>query len=308
MNQLLPTVSVIIPAYNASLTIKQAIQSVVNQKEIEVEIIVVDDASTDQTLEQLKSVDSYSILKIFEQEKNKGPSAARNLALQKASKDWLAVLDSDDWFENERLSVLVNLAIIHDLDVIADDQRLIEGSNSSHTKLRSDSLKLLSWAVDPLRIDMDLLLNNIGLGIVQPVIRRDFLVRHQICYRDEKWYGEDFRLLYDLLRCGARMAVIGKPLYNARIHSSSLTADRVKMFSGMKQVLQDIEQELLKFRRDDWLQSVRKAVAQAEETIAYGSVMDPLKKGQILKAMNALLSNPYFPGQFAKRMLKKLLS
>ena len=298
------SVSVIVAAFNAEETIYQAVSSVFDQVDCDIELIVVDDRSTDSTVARLNSIIDPRV-RVIRQLENKGPSAARNRALNEATKDWVAVLDADDWFDKDRLSVLTRMAILHDLDVIADDQYLVK-LNEREKTIRSASLDFDLSDVEPRLIDIEVLLNNPGLGIIQPVIRRDFLVRYGIKYQDHNWYGEDFRLLYDLLRCGARMAIIGKPLYHVRIHSSSLTANRVKMFSGMKRMLEDIEQDLKDSGRVELLEPVRKAIAQAEETVAYGSVMDPLKQGQLLKALNALRLNPRFIAQFSDRMQRKI--
>ncbi len=91
-------VAVIIPAYNSDATICQAITSALMQDEAS-EVIVIDDASTDNTFVNAKNSDDGSgRLKIWRFEKNLGPSAARNFAVSKAQSRWIAVLDSDDYF------------------------------------------------------------------------------------------------------------------------------------------------------------------------------------------------------------------
>ena len=94
-----PLVSVIIPTYNRSHTIKRAIDSVLNQNYQNKEIIVVDDGSTDNTEAALRSYRGK--IRALKQT-NKGPSSARNYGIREAKGEYIAFLDSDDeWVENK---------------------------------------------------------------------------------------------------------------------------------------------------------------------------------------------------------------
>ncbi len=94
-------VSIIIPTYNRGWIIEEAIESVLAQNFIDFELIVVDDGSTDNTLEILNSYrDDITVLR----QNNKGVSAARNRGLSEASGRFIAFLDSDDLWLPEKLS------------------------------------------------------------------------------------------------------------------------------------------------------------------------------------------------------------
>jgi len=94
-------ISVIIPTYNRKKYIKRAMDSVIRQSYKPFEIIVIDDGSTDGTYELIKQ--SYSSSEIsLEKQINNGVSSARNKGVKLANGDWIAFLDSDDeWFENK---------------------------------------------------------------------------------------------------------------------------------------------------------------------------------------------------------------
>lgn len=96
-------VSVVIPAYNREKTIEKAIASVLNQTVKPLEVIVVDDKSTDSTVEIVQSLcKEYSIIKLICLKKNSGAQAARNCGIKAAKGEWIAFLDSDDeWLENK---------------------------------------------------------------------------------------------------------------------------------------------------------------------------------------------------------------
>lgn len=100
MEKLAP-VSVIIPSYNrAGGFLEKAIGSVLAQKGVKFEVLVVDDGSTDATQAVLESYEGR--VRTLCQE-NKGPAAARNLGIREASHDLLAFLDSDDWWAKDKL-------------------------------------------------------------------------------------------------------------------------------------------------------------------------------------------------------------
>lgn len=95
------SVSVIIPVYNSEKWLRECIDSVLSQTIKPVEIIVVNDGSTDKSLELLKN--NYDrLVKILNQE-NRGAAAARNFAAKVAKGEWLAFLDSDDTWDREKL-------------------------------------------------------------------------------------------------------------------------------------------------------------------------------------------------------------
>lgn len=93
-----PLVSVIIPTYNRAHTLGRALQSVLNQTYNNYEIIVIDDGSTDDTLLTLTDFPSVQYIK----QDNRGVSAARNVGIEQANGEWIALLDSDDeWIPNK---------------------------------------------------------------------------------------------------------------------------------------------------------------------------------------------------------------
>lgn len=109
-----PLVSVVVPAYNAALTIRTALASVDAQGRDDIETIVVDDASRDATPQILRDEferrPGYTILL---QARNAGPAAARNAAVARARGVWVAFLDGDDAWLPDRLGVQLALAAQH---------------------------------------------------------------------------------------------------------------------------------------------------------------------------------------------------
>ena len=100
-----PSVSVIMPAFNADQFITEAILSILNQSfDKEIEIIVVDDNSTDNTKEIVKSLGrEHNEIVLLDNKRSKGPSGARNTGLLEARCDFIAFLDADDLWTNNHL-------------------------------------------------------------------------------------------------------------------------------------------------------------------------------------------------------------
>jgi glycosyltransferase involved in cell wall biosynthesis len=105
-----PTVSVIVPAYNAARYITDCLESISRQRgNIPLEIIVVDDGSTDGTRDK---VDAFGRARLIKQE-NAGPSAARNRGIEEAAGDYVAFLDSDDLWAEDKLAVQMEIFRTH---------------------------------------------------------------------------------------------------------------------------------------------------------------------------------------------------
>lgn len=116
----MPTVTVIIPVYNREKTIRRALDSVLSQTLPVHEIILVDDGSTDQTIDIINSYD-VPVIKLICHEKNAGASAARNTGIQAATGKYIAFLDSDDcWMEN-KLEAQMAFIVRYGYDVCCTD-------------------------------------------------------------------------------------------------------------------------------------------------------------------------------------------
>ena len=111
-------VSVIVPAYNASEYIRKCLDSLVNQTLEDIEIIVVNDGSTDNTLDILKE---YKDSIILIDQKNKGVATTRNIGISKAKGQYIAFVDSDDYVDKKMFEILYNEAISNDYDMVCCD-------------------------------------------------------------------------------------------------------------------------------------------------------------------------------------------
>ena len=111
-------ISVIVPVYNCEDYIEESIKSILNQSFKDIEVICVDDGSTDDSLNILKELSMQDTrLKVFTQE-NQGSSVARNNALEKVSGDYIYFFDADDYIVDDCLEKVYSNAINNDSDIV----------------------------------------------------------------------------------------------------------------------------------------------------------------------------------------------
>lgn len=131
-----PTFSVIIPLYNKERIIELSVKSVLNQSFKDFELIIVDDGSTDNSLNVVKAINDDRI-RIIEQE-NGGPSKARNTGAKFANGKWIVFLDADDELTDTALELFSNLACAHpDADII-NCSSLIRYSDRVHLQTQNE--------------------------------------------------------------------------------------------------------------------------------------------------------------------------
>lgn len=225
-----PNVVVVIAAWRAHRTIARAVASALAQPEV-AEVVVVDDFSSDNgaTVTAARAADDGSgRLLIIELKQNGGPSRARNAALSASRSPWICILDSDDFMEPGRIAALL-LAAREGHDFVADDlMQVPEGGDRSQRRAL-----WFDGPAAPLDISFEYFVRaNIPhpsrprreLGFLKPMMRRDFLTRHGLRYREDMRLGEDYDLYARALALGARFRLIPSAGYISVMRGDSLSA------------------------------------------------------------------------------------
>ncbi|WP_309472836.1 glycosyltransferase family 2 protein [Nostoc sp. ATCC 53789] len=301
-----PKVSVIIPAYNTEAYIAKSIESALEQTLNDIEVIIVDDGSSDQTVEIAKSFTDQRIKLIVNQE-NLGASVARNRALRAARGEWVAVLDSDDWYAPERLEKLVFLAEKTNADMIADDLYLIQdGATSPWSTLIEESGERIN---EVFQVDIVYFVETdvygqpgLHLGLSKPLFKREFLLKHGIRYDEEIRMGQDFWLDMKCLIKGARFFIEPKPYYFYRSRPGSLVyqSPLPRLNQYCKTTTSFMQQEVVK-KNPALMQALYNNLEVYKKHLAYFQVVIPIKQKKWLTALTEIGKNPYFFFDFITR-------
>jgi len=233
MNSRMPLVSVIIPTYNSSQFVAQAVSSVLDQTYHRYEIIVVDDGSTDKTrtvLEQFRDKIKYVC------QENRGPSSARNAGIKVARGEYVAFLDSDDLWTPNKLEVQVAFLGCHPHIglVFSDIERFGQGK-AVRQSLAEEVFGPTILSEIPVRKAFAKLVQVNYIPTPTVMMRKE-------CFKTVGLFDENLRCVEDRdmwLRIAAYfdVAYIPSVLCKRRLHSSNISKDNEVAFYSRFEVL-----------------------------------------------------------------------
>jgi succinoglycan biosynthesis protein ExoO len=211
-----PEVSIVMANYNGSRWLNDAIRSVQAQTLTNWELLIADDASTDDSLQILHAAAAGDPrIIVLPAQRNQGPSGARNRALSAARGQWVTIVDSDDMIAPGRLAALVEAAHRDTANIVADDLRIVDEDGSATPRtLLTLSAKRNCDAID--------LVKNAGeLGYLKPMFDRRVI--EGLRYDEHLRVGEDFDFLLRALAASGSMTVYPELGYLYRQRTSSLS-------------------------------------------------------------------------------------
>jgi glycosyltransferase involved in cell wall biosynthesis len=217
------------PAWRAEGFVGEAIASALAQTLQDIEVIVVDDASPDGTWEAVQGwARRDRRVRPFRQERNGGPSAARNAGIAEARGRWIALLDADDLYRPERLERMVAAAEAGGADLLADNLEQVDFESGAPLGRRFREATMahqgaLSLADIVLRDMPDSPTPEERFGFYQPIMRREVLDRHGLRYATDVRVGEDLLLYFAAVAKGARFHLVPEAGYVQRIRAGSLS-------------------------------------------------------------------------------------
>jgi teichuronic acid biosynthesis glycosyltransferase TuaG len=228
-------ISVIIPTFNSAKYIAQTVESVQMQEWDSLEIIIMDDGSTDNTLEilnQLAALDPK--IRVFSQTNGK-PAKARNNAIRKANGKWIAFIDSDDIWLPEKLKQQFEKTIESSVDLsftngyicINNDMNLRDFKFGVSDKLYSGNDALQEFHLQ----------NRIPTSSV--LMKRELFYTHEFFpeYPEYPMYCEDYLFWTRLIAKGCRFLAIGEPLFLYRVHPESTIGEEIRLMGPLLKVL-----------------------------------------------------------------------
>jgi|EP01034_Spumella_vulgaris_P035940 glycosyltransferase involved in cell wall biosynthesis len=250
-------ISIVIPAYNAAACIETALRSVQQQSHRDWEVLVVDDCSRDDTREVVRRwALADDRIRLIEQPQNGGPAVARNAGFDAARGDWIALLDADDAWAEDRLASFMPYLVSGRHDLLCDRLALY---NAAQDKVVASSWP---WVRRPRRIGMQELLlwdlpgQRAPLGWTKPLFRRAWLNQHGLRYQPALRFGEDWRLLVDAVMAGARAELLpfAGYRYTMRLAEKNFSQTKVDTVSPLK-----LHREIVRQYGARWPQAARLA-------------------------------------------------
>lgn len=227
-----PLVSVVIPAYNAEGYLAATIESVLAQTYRPLEVLVIDDGSSDGTVALARSFGDP--VRVIEQE-NKGPAGARNTGFAEARGDIIALLDADDLWMPERLAACVDLLQSDPtLGFVTTDAYLIEEDTPTERRYYGDYQRF-PFPARGSQLDEIAKRNFVFVSVVFD--RRLFeLVGARL---DERLWGtEDYDLWTRFLLAGAEAGLVPEPLAWYRVRADSVSRARSRQWRAHLTVLE----------------------------------------------------------------------
>lgn len=220
-----PKVSVLIPVYNTAEYLATTIDSIVNQTLREIEIIIIDDGSTDDSLEIIKQYASKDNRIKFISKSNSGLSETRNLALTYASGEYLYFMDSDDILDITALRRGYDLACSKNLDLVVFDAAVFGADNLLHNSgLSYDRSEYLES--ERIYSGNEIITKMINCGVFKSSVCLHIINREFSDSLSLKFYPgilhEDELYTPQLYFKASRVGYIPEKLFNRRIRENSI--------------------------------------------------------------------------------------
>ena len=204
-----PVFTVIIPAYNCEETIEQSLRSVLNQTVRDLHVLLIDDGSTDHTLERAKTAaQGDERLEILRNEQNLGVAETRNRGLNQARSRFIAFLDADDIWVRDKLARQLAQLDRTKADLCYTAYALIDSSSNPLGR---------TYHVPPTAGYQDLLKENV-IGLSTVLLRADSVGSLRM---NQQYFHEDYEFWLNLLRRGCRTTGLNLPLVFYRLGGRS---------------------------------------------------------------------------------------
>lgn len=280
-------VSIIVTIYNAEIFLNRCVKSLLQQLYKNIEIVLVDDHSTDRSAIIAKAyAEKYpDVCKFVQREKNGGASAARNSGIKIATGEWLAFVDSDDWVTENYISAMYEVAIKDKSDIVM----------SSRYQYYPDTKKLVE--ISPFGKLSTSSEYKMKVALCYPsatarLFKKTLFVDNAIEFPEDIWRSEEIAAIVPILTMTNKISILNKPMYYYFQRKESLSNQNYKNVDVSfypKAILQ-----MIKLSRNGFEKELE---FRAISELMYGMVMIMIRSGRGEKDINQHISwfNNRFP-------------
>lgn len=208
----MPKVSIIVPVYNKAKYVSKAVDSLLNQNLRDIEIILVDDGSSDSSPELLDAyADKDDRVTVIHQE-NQGVSAARNTGVAQATGDYIGFIDPDDWVESDMFESLYTTAVKEDADVVMCNFRK-EDLDGNVLEAGKEPICDVSGDIRA-EIRRKLLTNEIFTSSCDKIYLRSLFGQCRLDFPTDIRTREDYFFNLEVFDCADCVAYLAEPYYH----------------------------------------------------------------------------------------------
>lgn len=268
-------ISIVIPVYNDVKFLEKCVNSIMEQSYKNLEIIFVDDESTDGSSKLLDCFALRDERITVIHKKNAGVSAARNDGIEKASGKYICFSDADDILSKDYVQYLYDLLVRNDADISLTRSMF---SNYDTTQVTSKNERIISGNEATIQI----LSYRIPIGVYCKLFKADVLRRKSIRFRENLFIGEGFNFNVDAFQRVSKVAVSDKKIYYYRRNNStsattSFSAE--KSINGLKAI--DVIRDNLLLKNDDVLKALNYAYWRTNSDVFDSIVLAKAQKEHI---------------------------
>ena len=241
-NENIPKVSVIVPVYNTEEYVSECLESLINQTLTDIEIICVNDGSTDNSLEVLQDYAQKDSRVIVFSKENGGAGSARNLGLKNAKGEFINFIDSDDWLDLKTFEELYNKSKNEDLDMLMF--QLINYDNNTGELYETDyyNISCIDYKFNDKIFNYTDISDNIFKIAVSPcnkLIKRDLINNLDFRFFEGVMF-EDNPFFFELFLEANRVSIIRKHYYYRRRREGSVMSINGEKLNDIFQMTDEV--------------------------------------------------------------------
>lgn len=214
-------VSIIVPCYNCGRYLAEGIESILNQTYKNIELIIIDDGSTDDSVEIANKYAKRGRLRLIKQQ-HLGVSEARNRGINESSGEYIFFMDSDDTLHEKCIEILVNHAEENEAELV-----VIRHLNKFTNNTKKPELSQRKEIVNGHTAAIEMLSYKITIASAGRLYESS-LIRGKVNFEKNIRYGEGFNFLIESMLLSKRVVITDQELYNYRVNSLTSVMSTIK--------------------------------------------------------------------------------